>query len=122
MKRKLFTGATLTVGSKEHDAVVFLQALLRAMKFNTKIVPDGDYGEQTSIGVRALQTKAGLKRTGRFDQKTLVALSQATGINLDAFELSDSKPARPARAYRELPLIAHNPGWHNARPGVGAGA
>ena len=78
---KLFPTGSLNKGAKG-PAVFVLQIALKAGGFNPDIIPDGNYGEQTTKGVKNLQCRAGWDETGDFDEKAQVALCDATnGIN-----------------------------------------
>ncbi|QTS88882.1 N-acetylmuramidase family protein [Ectopseudomonas khazarica] len=57
------------------QAIVQLQKALNA--HGAKLVPDGDFGDETEKAVRAYQLKVGLVVDGRAGEKTLLALAGA---------------------------------------------
>jgi peptidoglycan hydrolase-like protein with peptidoglycan-binding domain len=66
---KIFAG-NLGRGAKGLEVVV-LQLFLIATNSNAqKIVPDGEYGEQTFQGVKALQVDLNVPLTGSLDETT----------------------------------------------------
>ena len=68
-------------------AVVLLQILLVAMGHNRgKIHVDGDYGEQTAVGVKSLQQEMGIPEgecDGNFGPRTRSVFLTKTGIGVD---------------------------------------
>ena len=79
----------LPKGAKERPAVLLLQLILLAQGRNPNITADGDYGEQTAIGVRAFQAEAGIVQDGNFGPQTRASLKVATGIDVDALQKED---------------------------------
>ena len=75
----------MPVGSKG-PAVVMLQLLLLAMEYNQNIVPDGNYGEQTEIGVTQLQAVLGVDQDGQFGPETRKALLRIQGIDVNSLK------------------------------------
>lgn len=75
----------LNKGSKG-PACVVLQLLLVALNLNDNIVPDGDYGEQTAIGVRRFQTQNNLEEDGNFGPATRRTFLVVTGIDVNALD------------------------------------
>ncbi|MES2088252.1 MAG: peptidoglycan-binding protein [Patescibacteria group bacterium] len=78
----------LNKGSKGPVGTIrLLQLLLLAGGHNAGIVPDGDYGEQTALGVRNLQVEMGFTGDdvdGNFGPKTRAAYKLITGIDINA--------------------------------------
>lgn len=77
----------LEPGSTDKEAVALLQTMLLFAGLNSNIVADGDYGQQTSLGVRRLQEELGFSGDdldGKFGPKTRHALLTHRGCNINA--------------------------------------
>ncbi len=74
---------SLKFGS-EGPAVRFLQVLLKGLECNHQnIIPDGKFGQQTALGVRELQERFGLPKTGEFWGPEHEKLNEAMGGYVD---------------------------------------
>ena len=83
----LFPQPYLNIGSRG-PAVVVLQLMLLALRYNPKIVPDGDYGEETAQAVRELQADFELEQDGNFGPNTRAAFRLATLVDVNLLEAS----------------------------------
>ena len=80
----------LNKGSKG-GAVALLQVGLLMGGFSSRIVVDGDYGEETAIGVKVLQAHIGFAGNdvdGNFGPATRQRLLEKRGININALQLA----------------------------------
>lgn len=88
----------LNQGSK-CPAVALLQCLLKNAGFNDKIVVDGDYGEETAKGVRALQSMLRIEEDGHFGPATRKAMAERGGLDVNALPADifegENKPVGP---------------------------
>ncbi|MES3032013.1 MAG: peptidoglycan-binding domain-containing protein [Patescibacteria group bacterium] len=91
--KKLFP-EFLFQGSKG-PAVVVLQLLLLALNENSKIIPDGDFGNETAKGVKKLQSRLGVDQDGCFGPKTREAFFWRTGIQINAIPVLDGETTVP---------------------------
>jgi len=78
-------------GDKGPDVAV-LQIVLFIEGFNAAITTQGGFGDQTEIGVKALQKHAGLQQTGEFGADEKLALETLTSLDVDQLELEDFTP------------------------------
>ncbi len=77
----------LDVGSKG-PAVAHLQSALLQAGYNPAIEVDGDYGGQTTLGVRELQEELGVEVDGHFGPATRDAWTKAGGPDVNAIPKS----------------------------------
>ena len=76
----------LNKGAKNPAAVAFLQALLVFGCYNPAIIIDGEYGEETAIGVKSLQRELGVDADGNFGPKTRAALFAKTKLDINSLQ------------------------------------
>jgi peptidoglycan hydrolase-like protein with peptidoglycan-binding domain len=69
-------------GSKGLAVAVF-QLLLLFGRFNPAIIVDGDFGEETEIGVKDLQEHFGVVTTGILDAPTREEFKNQTGLDIN---------------------------------------
>jgi peptidoglycan hydrolase-like protein with peptidoglycan-binding domain len=65
-------------------AVVVLQIILLARGYNPQIIPDGEYGEQTALGVKQLQTDLRVDQDGHFGPATRAALLKESALDVNS--------------------------------------
>ncbi|HLC49123.1 MAG TPA: peptidoglycan-binding domain-containing protein [Candidatus Andersenbacteria bacterium] len=73
-------------------ATKFLQHMLKFACFNSRIVPDGIYGQQTVEGVKRLQRHLGFRGDdidGKFGPKTREKLLEKMGVDINAIPEDD---------------------------------
>ena len=95
MNDKLFPQPYLQSGSKG-PAVVVLQIMLFLLGYNTKIIVDGDYGEETIIGVQKLQRIAGLEPDGHFGPDTRAAFLEMNHLDVNAIPSLEGETIAPS--------------------------
>lgn len=81
-KKRMLFPEFLPIGS-QGAGVLIVQLLLKASGYNSKIIADGDYGDETATGVKKLQEDLGVDPDGCFGPNTRKAYFEKTGINLN---------------------------------------
>ena len=65
-------------------AVVVLQIILLVRGHNPNIIPDGEYGEQTALGVKQLQAELRVDQDEHFGPATRAALLKESRLDVNS--------------------------------------
>ena len=78
-------------GGAKGPAVFVLQVWLLGVGYDTKrgLALNGIYGEETEKAVKSLQSFLGIERSGRFDQKTKLAVKNCLCFGIDFDSIND---------------------------------